>query len=288
MRNICNELDKLIERGEMKQCKNLRRLLNKSVSFNGVKEFDRYEVPSLYLQEPKNCWSLPLVSLTSIAVALPNIPAHEANKLVSGVGEGLSLVKLVDGTLDRTGDMEHVKNAADAVWVGVELYRKWQDKDLQNTNMGDETYKETLQKLSNLGEKTVKDFTTRIEDIMMENPLNWPSKVIAANSMYRITQTILLDNKDNIHRTDKVLFEKLCVMISDILAACLTNLAHVIIFKCHNDATKDRQENVRRAAVLLGESREILELLQQHRLPSLDHEKAADIEEWRASMVHLQ
>ncbi|KAG6386571.1 hypothetical protein SASPL_151737 [Salvia splendens] len=177
--------------------------------------------------------------------------------------------------------MESVRNAADTVWIGVELYRKWQDKDLQNTSMRDETYKETLQKLTNLGEKTVKDFTTRIEDVMMQNPLNWPSKVIAANSMYRITQTILLANKDSIHRTDNDLFERLCVMISDILAAYLTNLAHVIIFKCHNDATKDRQESVRQAA-------EILELLQQHRLPSLDHEKAADTEEWRASMVHLQ
>ncbi|XP_047942855.1 uncharacterized protein LOC125189642 [Salvia hispanica] len=206
MRNICNELDKLIERSEMKQCKNLMWLLSKSVSFNGVKEFDRNEVPSLYSQEPANSWSLPLVTLTSIAVALPNITAREANQLVSGVGEGLSLVKLVDGTLDRAGEMERVKNAADAVWVGVELYRKWQDKDL----LGDATYEETLQKLSDLGEKTVKDFTTRIEDILMQNPLNWPSKVIAANSMYRITQTILLANKDSIHRTDNDLFEKLC------------------------------------------------------------------------------
>ncbi|XP_047942861.1 uncharacterized protein LOC125189649 [Salvia hispanica] len=284
MRNICNEMDKLIERGEMKQCKNLMWLLNKSVSFNGVEEFDGNEVPSLYSQEPANCWSLPLVTLTSIAVALPNITAREANQLVCGVGEGLSLVKLVDGTLDRSGEMERVRNAADAVWVGVELYRKWQNKDLQNTN---KTYKETLQKLSNLGEKTVKDFTTRIEDVMMQNPLNWPSKVIAANSMYRITQTILLANKECIHRTDKDLFERLCVMISDILSACLTNLAHVIIIKCHNNAIKDRQESVRRAALLLGESREILELLQQRRLPSLDHEKAANIEEWRASMVHV-
>lgn len=135
-------------------------------------------------------------------------------------------------------------------------------------------------KLSNLGENAVKDFTTRIEDVMMQNPLNWPS-------MYRITQTILLGNKECIHLTDKDLFERLCVMISDILAACLTNLAHVIIFKCHNNAIKDREESLRQAAVLLGESREILELLQQPRLPSLDHEKAANIEEWRASMVHV-
>ncbi|KAG6405985.1 hypothetical protein SASPL_133581 [Salvia splendens] len=51
---------------------------------------------------------------------------------------------LVDGTLDRAGEMERVRNAADVVWVGVELYRKWQDKDL----LGDATYEETLQKSS--------------------------------------------------------------------------------------------------------------------------------------------
>ena len=36
---------------------------------------------------------------------------------------------------------------------------------------------------------------------------------------------------------------------------------------------------------ILGESNEILQILQQRELPSLDVEKAAKIDEWRASMA---
>lgn len=45
-------------------------------------------------------------------------------------------------------------------------------------------------------------------------------------------------------------------------------------------------ESVRRALVLFGESKEILEILQQHEVPRLDVEKVATtIDEWRASMA---
>ncbi|KAK4381480.1 hypothetical protein Sango_2964800 [Sesamum angolense] len=116
----------------------------------------------------------------------------------------------------------------------------------------------------------------------MQDPLNWPVKVVAANSMYWITQTILLAHKDDNQLTDGDLFEQLSVMISDILAACLTNLAQVITLKCHRNAIKDREESIRQAAVLLGESEEILEIFQQREIPNMDPGKAASIEEWRA------
>ena len=81
------------------------------------------------------------------------------------------------------------------------------------------------------------------------------------------------------------LVESISITISDILAACLTNVAQVITLKCHREDIREREERVRRAAILLGESKEILEILQQHELPSLDVEKAAKIDEWRASMA---
>ncbi|KAL0341513.1 UNVERIFIED_CONTAM: hypothetical protein Scaly_1813900 [Sesamum calycinum] len=121
-------------------------------------------------------------------------------------------------------------------------------------------------------------------DFVMQDPLNWPVKVVAANSMYRITQTILLAHKDDNHLTvtEGHLFEQLSVMISGILAACLTNLARVITLKCHRNAIKDREESIRQAAVLLGESEEILEIFQQREIPNMEPGKAASIEEWRA------
>ncbi|KAL7098491.1 hypothetical protein ACP275_09G020900 [Erythranthe tilingii] len=284
--NICNEADKLIQIGRKKQSKNLVELVKKSVNFNGVREFDSDEVPILqYHQEPPNCWSLPVVTLTSIAISLPNVSDRKRNFLLSSASRGLYFVKLVEKSLDRNGDSAIIRHAVDVVWVGVELSKKWQDKDLQSASLGGGSHKETLQNLSDTAEKIVIDFTTETKDpLMMQNPLNWPAKVIAARSMYRITQTIMLAHKDNHSLTNEELFERLSVMISDIFAACLTNLVSVIILKCHSNAIEEREESVRQAAILLGESEEILEILEKRELPRLDPKKAGDIEEWRAFM----
>ncbi|KAK6117946.1 hypothetical protein DH2020_048309 [Rehmannia glutinosa] len=256
LKNISNEVDKLIQIGKKKQSDNLIELLKKSVNFNGAREFDSNEIRSLHSQEPPNCWSLPVVTLTSIAISLPDITDDKSNRLLSAVSEGLYFAKLIEKSLDRNGDLTSVCHTADVVWVGVELYRKWQDKDI--TSLKSKTHKETLRKLSSIAEKTVKNFTTETKDFLLQDPLNWPVKVIAANSMYRITQTILLAEK-----TDEELFERLSVMISDILAACLTNLVRVVTLKCHSCSIKERERNVRQAALLLGESEKILEILQQ-------------------------
>ncbi|KAL8053607.1 hypothetical protein ABFX02_05G082700 [Erythranthe guttata] len=284
--NICNEADKLIQIGRKKQSKNLVELVKKSVNFNGVREFDSDEVPILqYHQEPPNCWSLPVVTLTSIAISLPNVSDRKRNFLLSSASRGLYFVKLVEKSLDRNGDSAIIRHAADVVWVGVELSKKWQDKDLQSASLGGGSHKETLQNLSDTAEKIVIDFTTETKDpLMMQNPLIWPVKVIAARSMYRITQTIMLVHKDDHSLTNEELFERLSVMISDIFAACLTNLVSVIILKCHSNAIEEREESVRQAAILLGESEEILEILEKRELPRLDPNKAGDIEEWRAFM----
>ncbi|KAK4437252.1 hypothetical protein Salat_0059100 [Sesamum alatum] len=93
---------KVIEMGRKRQPQNLLQLLNRFGNFSGVREFDRLQVPSLHSQEPPNCWTLPLVTLTSIAISLPNIAInHKATQLMSSVSEGLSLVKLIEKTLDE-------------------------------------------------------------------------------------------------------------------------------------------------------------------------------------------
>ncbi|KAK4383056.1 hypothetical protein Sango_2813400 [Sesamum angolense] len=280
--NICNEADKLIQKGKKQQPKSVIKLLQRSVNFNGVKEFDRVEIRSLHSQELPNCWSLPVVTLTSIATSLPNIENYKVKELLRAVSEGLCFVKLIEKTLDTNGELESCRNTADVVWVEVELYKKWQDKDLQITSPKGRTHKVMLQSLSSTSEKTVRDFIDGRDDVVMQNPLNWPVKVIAANSMYRITQTILLAHKDDDQLTDEQLFELLSIMISDIIAACLTNLARVITLKCHRNVIKERERSIRQAALLLGESEEILEILQQREIPSMEPGKAANIEEWRA------
>lgn len=274
LEKICNEVDMLIRIGESKQPKNLIRLLKKSASFDGVGKFDSNVVPSLHSEEPPNCWSLPLVTLAVISTALAKTGDGKASQLLACVGEGLSFDKLIEKTLDRNGELESIRKAADVVWIGVEVYRKWYYKDLESTSLRGTTVKN----LSDIAEKIVTDFTTQTKDILMQNPLNWPLSVIAANSMYRITRTIMQGMKDANYKVDELL-ESLSIMISDILAACLTNLVRVITLKYHRNDAKERQESVGRAAILLGESREILKILQLRELPSLDMEKAANIDE---------
>lgn len=286
LKNILDELDVLTQVGEQKKPKSLIELLMKSRNFKGVKEFDSHEVPSLHSLEPPNCWSLPVVTLTSIAIALPNVTNHKVNKLLRGIREGLSLVELIEKTLNRNRDPKSIRNAADRVWVGIELYGKWENKHLKTGNLKVTTGKEMLQKLSDTAKKTVVDFMASTEDFVMQNPANWPAKVTAANSMYRVSQTILLAHKDGKNQTNEALFDRVCIIISEILAACLTNLVRVITLKCHKNVARERQECVSQAAILLGETREILEILQHRHLPSLCPEKAADIDEWRACVEH--
>ncbi|CAI9787314.1 unnamed protein product [Fraxinus pennsylvanica] len=84
----------------------------------------------------------------------------------------------MEKSLDKNGALAIIRNAADVVWVGVDLYCKWQDKDLRKTSLQGRTSKETLEKLSNEAERTVKQFLGEIKDFLMDNPLNWPQREI--------------------------------------------------------------------------------------------------------------
>ncbi|KAL0440665.1 UNVERIFIED_CONTAM: hypothetical protein Sradi_0005400 [Sesamum radiatum] len=286
LKNICGQADKVIEMGKEQQPQNLIHLLDKFGNFSGIREFDSFHVPSLHSQEPPNCWSLPLVTLTSIAISLPKIVNnHKATQLMSDVREGLSLVKLIEKTLYKNDELLNTRNATEVSWVGVALYRKWQGIDLRRISLKCKNSKNVLQELSSNAERTIVEFKGTTNDFLTDNPLNWPSNVIAANSMYRICQTILLSCQRGKEQTADGLFERLSVMIADILAACFTNLARVIITKCHSNAIEEREKSVHEAFLLLGKTGQILELLQRQEWPSLDHDKAAYIDEWRASFL---
>ena len=101
--------------------------------------------------------------------------------------------------------------------------------------------------------------------------------------MYRISQTILLDFAARDYDSSERLFERLCVMIAEILGACLTNLPRVIPMECHRSTIEEREESVRCAIVLLGKAEKILEILDQELLSSSDPEQLACIDNWRSS-----
>ncbi|KAL2515684.1 hypothetical protein Fot_29655 [Forsythia ovata] len=286
LKNICNKVDKVIEIGKKQQPENLKNLLLKIDNFSSLTEIDDYQVPSLHSQEPPNFWSLLLVTLTSIAIALPNIPRHSTNWLLSSVNQGLIYVKLIEKCLDRNGVRLNIRNAADVVWVEVELYQKWQHKNLHEMSCKGRNSKEILQELSDEAEKTLMEFKRNVKDCRMKDPFNWPVKVIAANSMNQITRTILLVNEIHDPLTDEGLFDQLSTMIADVLAACLNNLTRVITMKCQQNGIEEREKGVHQAALLLGETEEIIHILQQHKGQSLNPEKSAYTEKWFVLMEH--
>ncbi|KAK2977782.1 hypothetical protein RJ640_029978 [Escallonia rubra] len=282
LKNISIAVDRSIQKAKRQQPEKLMELLEKSSGFKGIVEFDSDQVRSLHSEEPPNTWSLPVVTLTSIAISLPNIKSHIADSLLCSVNEGLSYARLIDQTLENIEDWINLKDAANFVWVRVELYRKWLDEDLQRIALEGKTYRENLQRLADIA----KDYVMVLSNVNRgpeHEPLNWPVKVIAANSMYRISQTLLLQHQDN-HQSNEELFEQLSVMIADILFACLTNLPGVITRKCFCNAIEKREESVKLAARLLGETEAILNTLQQRELPTLDPNQVAYIDEWRTSI----
>ncbi|PWA34969.1 hypothetical protein CTI12_AA605430 [Artemisia annua] len=112
-----------------------------------------------------------------------------------------------------------------------------------------------------------------------------PKELIAANSMYRIAQTIVFNYQGNVEPMSvEELFALLRGMIADIFLACFTNIPRVILMKCHASAIEKRESSVEAAAKLLGRTKEILKRLEVQELPSMDPDKMAFIDEWRAHL----
>ncbi|KAI3677250.1 hypothetical protein L1987_86873 [Smallanthus sonchifolius] len=91
LRNTLRYITRLLKASEEKEPHNLMLLLEKSTGFNGVVEFENDQVQPLYEEETHNCWSLVLVTLTSIAIALPNIAPGHVKILLSSMKEGLRI-----------------------------------------------------------------------------------------------------------------------------------------------------------------------------------------------------
>ncbi|XP_019161034.1 PREDICTED: uncharacterized protein LOC109157637 [Ipomoea nil] len=280
LRGIINRVDKLVEMGKKQRPHNLFNLLNQSFSFGGVVQFDSNRVPSLLSGEPLNCWTLPVVTLTSIAIAIPNIASRHVDWLVSSANEGLRYASLIDVLDGKCGLKSSIKNAADVVWVGVELHRKWLDMDLKRKTGEISSVKDIIQDLTNVSERIVMEFSSKENRMIVENPLYWPANVLAANSMYRITRTILLYYEDGECQGEE-LFRMLICMIADILAACLTNLPHMIYTKCISNAIEERLKSVRAAAIIFGETEDILKIFEERKLSNVGPSQPLCIDEWR-------
>ncbi|KAI3523027.1 hypothetical protein L1887_01082 [Cichorium endivia] len=275
-----------IRMGENEQPRNLIKLLehsNSSSAFTGVQEFDSDQVPSLGSREPPNCWALPIVTLTSITVAISNIQEERIQQLVGGVDEGLKYVNEIENHLDNKKDLKNVRKAAEIVWSGVELYNKWLGVDLRKLaherEPGSET--EIIKLLSDISKEKFKEFSDTdmmyMNECWKEVPSRWPIRVLAANSMYRICETLLLEKQQ---QTSERLFEKIYFMICNILTAALTNLQYVITSKCHQCKIEEREQSIRSAVLLFGKTKKILQVIDRKRLEGSDHGKLIHMDDW--------
>ncbi|KAK9079585.1 hypothetical protein SSX86_001258 [Deinandra increscens subsp. villosa] len=282
--NNCDATAHWIKIGENQQPRNLIKLLERSnslTSFHGVHDFDSDKVPSLCSGEPPNCWALPIVTLTTIAVAIPNIEKQLIDQLVCSVDEGLKYVKEIENYQEKVKELKHVMKAAEVVWSGVELCNKWLDVDLSKLAPQEhKTGAEIIRTLAEISKRKFKEFESKdvyLNECLKEVPSRWPMRVLAANSMYRICETLLLTNQN---QGNERMFEKISVMICDIFLAALSNLQHVISRKCHESRIEEREKSIRSAILLFGETRKILEVIDEKRPQDSDHGKLIHIDEW--------
>ncbi|PWA39180.1 hypothetical protein CTI12_AA575050 [Artemisia annua] len=277
-RNALKSINKLLSKSEKNEPGNLIKLIKKSTGFQGVLEFDNDKVPPLHSEETKNSWSLVVVTLIAIFVALPKKAGDHGEGLIASMREGLRIVRNIEECLNVDSDLVKTRKAARRVWTQVEVYHKWLQIDLQKKAHDGKTSKEILEWLRDEAVKIVIQFKSckrrRIDD---------SHYMFIASSMYRVSQTILIHCSELENwPIDGKLMDWISDMIADILCACFTNVPRVIKMMCHHDAIEKREDSVRSAAQLFGRSRKILKILNSCQLPNIDVDSMAYISKWHA------
>lgn len=278
-------VDHWIEMGKKKQPKHLIQFLEKvktTPGFRGVHEFDHVEIPSLESKEPPNCWALPIVTLTSIAIALPDIDFHLIKELIRSVYEGIMYINLVEEKLDSRKHLVHIRKAAELVWVEVDLCYKWLDIDLRKAATQGQNPKSVLEGLSEKAKQRFLESKKKdLNAFLKDSPSKWPTKMLAANCMYKVCQTLLQNSDSEAFENSKTMFDRLSTMIADITSACLTNLHRVISMQCHHGTIEERAAGVRSAILLLGKAECVLHILSSHPLPSSAPDQLEKFDHWR-------
>ncbi|KAI3714109.1 hypothetical protein L1987_72699 [Smallanthus sonchifolius] len=279
LKRISKSVDPLIQKAEKHQPKNLLELLDRFTGFGGVLSFDSDEVQPLLSVEPPNSWSIPLLTLTCLAITLPNICKNTVDSLFNSVNDGLRYtLDHVEESLNNVGEAKTVQKATRILWHEVELTHTWLGNTLQRSYFIEKRPTEILKWFSDKAEEMVVEINKNNDEEKFDNSIE---KLIAANSMYRITQTIILKCHHIDHINEEQLFAQLSDMIVSIMVACLTNLPRVIAMKCHGSKIEEREASVRAAAMILGSAKKIIERLQTCELPSLEPDQMAFIDKWR-------
>ncbi|KAJ9549512.1 LOW QUALITY PROTEIN: hypothetical protein OSB04_022055 [Centaurea solstitialis] len=284
LKSISNSVNRSIQKAEKQPPINLIKLIEQSTRFEGVVNFDRDNIQPLDdCAKFPNSWSLPVVTLACIAVTLPNTSQESIDCLFNGVREGLSYTLVVEESLNNLGEYVKIHKATTSLWREVDISYRWLGNALHQNAYRDKSPKEILEWFAEKAKDVIVEMSKHNNE---ELPDDSCERLIAADSMYRVTQTIMVNYPNDIERNrEEQLFGLLSGMIVDIVVACFTNLPRVIQMKCHEDAIEKREASVQAAAKLLGSTKKIIEKLQSCEVPTLDPEERAFIDEWR---VHLK
>ncbi|XP_071735467.1 uncharacterized protein [Rutidosis leptorrhynchoides] len=280
LNHISNTMDNLIQKTNKEQNKDLLVFLDTSTGFNGVKNFDSDQVEDVTSVKVVNSWSIPVVTLTCIAISLPNIPKKNVDRLLKNVREGLLYTHQVEEIINNTSEYGNIQKAAMTLWHEVEEKYSWLKNPIKKGSFKGKTSVEILEWFANKGKEIVLEInkSTNGEVIMV----NTRKKLILANSMYRTARTILYDNQINDEKiSEQELFALLCSMIADILSACFTNIPRVIKMKCRESDIEKRESSVKAATKLFGRTEDMLKRLEARESPNMDPEKMVFIDEWR-------
>ncbi|XP_024995343.1 uncharacterized protein LOC112528553 [Cynara cardunculus var. scolymus] len=283
LKRFSNSANRSIKKGEKQLPTNLLKLIEQCTGFEGVVKFDSENIQGLIWVTFPNSWSLPIVTLTCIAITLPNISQESVDNLFKGVSESLSYTLLVEESLNNVGEYKKIHKATMELRQEVEVNYKWLGNTLQRNAYKEKNPKEILEWFAD----KAKDIAVEMNEHINEEPFDsYCDRLVVADSMYRVTQTIMVNYPDDIEDgRGEQLFYLLSSMIVDIAVACFTNLPRVIVMKCQDDAIEKREASVRAAAELLGSTKTIIEKVDACEVPNLDPEQMAFIDEWR---LHLK
>ncbi|KAI3743578.1 hypothetical protein L1987_61288 [Smallanthus sonchifolius] len=145
LRNTLNSITQLMGDCEKKQRHNLIKLLEKSKGFSGVLKFDNDLVPHLYPEKTHNCWSLVVVTLTSTAIALPNIAnGHFKGLLVDILSACFTNIPRViemkchQHVIEKRGDS--IRNAAQLLGKSKKILKILKSRKLPNIDLDSMAY----------------------------------------------------------------------------------------------------------------------------------------------------
>ncbi|KAM0018085.1 hypothetical protein Hdeb2414_s0027g00695231 [Helianthus debilis subsp. tardiflorus] len=228
LEGLSKSVYQLIQNDENREANdNFLKLIEQSSTrnFQGVAKFDNidkyhmHHVPFLLQKvEYQDCWSLPVVTLTTIAVSLPGIES-EVDNLLNFVREGLRYVTLVEENLNASDDYVNVQDAAKTLWKEVDIDHEWLGHKLQDPSSKGETTRQIVDWYMDKAKNIVYlEDTSRNDDSI--------GRSMCANSMYRITKTILITYFTNTDGevSQRELFDNLSSMITDIIAVSQTYL----------------------------------------------------------------